>query len=76
MTSLSSQRPLRRSRILLRKRRLLAFAASEGYRRVHGGVLSENQKMLDLCRDLGFALKSDKAPGVTLTEIALPASRE
>jgi hypothetical protein len=30
--------------------------------------------MLDLCRELGFTLKGDKAPGVTLTEIALPAS--
>jgi acetyltransferase len=57
-------------------RRLLSFAASEGYHRVHGAVLSENQKMLNLCRELGFTLTSDKAPGVTRTEITLPADRE
>jgi acetyltransferase len=57
-------------------RRLLSFAASEGYGRVHGAVLSENRKMLDLCRTLGFAMKSDTTPGVTLAEIALPASHE
>jgi acetyltransferase len=56
-------------------RRLLSFAASEGYRRVHGAVLSENQKMLNLCRELEFTLTSDKAPGVTRAEIALPADR-
>ncbi len=56
-------------------RQLLSFATSEGYRRIHGSVLSENQRMLDFCKAFGFSLKQSAEPGITLTELELPAQK-
>jgi acetyltransferase len=36
--------------------RIIAYARSRGIRSLRGDVLRENRPMLDLCRDLGFAL--------------------
>ncbi len=47
-------------------RRLLSFAALEGYHRIHGSVLSENRNMLNFCKGLGFELRQSTEPGITL----------
>jgi acetyltransferase len=52
-------------------RHLLAFATAEGYHRIHGSVLSENRKMLDFCKTMGFSLKQSAETSVTLTELEL-----
>jgi acetyltransferase len=36
--------------------KLIAVARARGLRRMHGDILSTNQRMLDFCRRLGFAL--------------------
>ncbi len=38
-------------------RRIIDYARSEGIQRVEGIVLSENRKMLGMCRDFGFKLQ-------------------
>jgi acetyltransferase len=53
-------------------RRLLSFAALEGYHRIHGSVLSENRNMLDFCKGLGFELRQSAEPGITLAQLILP----
>jgi len=37
---------------------IIAYARSRGIKQVFGDVLAENQRMLNLSRDLGFTLKS------------------
>ena len=39
-------------------RRMLEYAASRGIDEVYGFVLTENEPMLDLCRDLGFRIQT------------------
>jgi acetyltransferase len=51
---------------------LLSFAADEGYSRIHGQVLSDNQKMLNLCKILGFTLKQSAEAGIIISELNLP----
>jgi acetyltransferase len=51
---------------------LLSFAASEGYSRIYGHIMSENQKMLNLCKILGFTLKQSAEAGIILSELNLP----
>jgi len=38
---------------------MIAYACSEGLRRVEGQVLAENAPMLTLCKELGFRIRSD-----------------
>jgi acetyltransferase len=52
-------------------RRIIGFAHSEGYQSLAGPVLSENEKMLALCKELGFAIAAAGAPGVTMTSMRL-----
>ena len=45
--------------------RILDYAASQGMDEVYGFVLTENQAMLDLCRNLGFRVRSiSDSPGI------------
>ena len=38
---------------------IIEYARSEGLKRISGQVLQENSVMLNMCRELGFAIKSD-----------------
>jgi acetyltransferase len=38
---------------------MIAYARSEGLKRVFGQILQENSVMLDMCRELGFEVKND-----------------
>jgi acetyltransferase len=38
---------------------MIAYARSEGLKRVFGQILQENSVMLDMCRELGFAVTTD-----------------
>ena len=38
---------------------IIAYARSEGLRRIEGQVLRENSVMLRMCNELGFAIKAD-----------------
>jgi acetyltransferase len=38
---------------------IIEYAKSEGLKRISGQVLQENSAMLNMCRELGFAIKSD-----------------
>jgi acetyltransferase len=40
---------------------IIEYAKSEGLKRISGMVLQENAVMLNMCRELGFVLKSDAA---------------
>ena len=40
---------------------IIDYARSEGLRRIEGQVLRENTVMLDMCKHLGFDVKSDPA---------------
>jgi acetyltransferase len=40
---------------------IIEYAKSEGLKRISGQVLQENAVMLNMCRELGFVLKSDAA---------------
>jgi acetyltransferase len=40
---------------------IIEYAKSEGLKRISGQVLQENSAMLNMCRELGFAVKSDAA---------------
>ena len=49
---------------------IIEYARSEGLKRISGEVLQENSVMLKMCRDLGFAVKSDVAEP-TLCDVTL-----
>ena len=49
---------------------IIEYAKSEGLKRISGQVLQENSVMLNMCRDLGFAVKSD-ADEPTLCDVTL-----
>ena len=38
---------------------IIAYAKAEGLKQISGDVLRENTVMLEMCRHLGFAVKSD-----------------
>ena len=40
---------------------IIEYAKSEGLKAISGDVLQENTVMLEMCRDLGFEVKSDPA---------------
>ena len=49
---------------------IIEYARSEGLKRISGQVLQENSAMLNMCRELGFAAKSDAADH-TLCDVTL-----
>jgi acetyltransferase len=49
---------------------IIEYAKSEGLKRILGQVLQENSAMLNMCRELGFAVKSD-ATDHALCEVTL-----
>jgi acetyltransferase len=49
---------------------IIEYAKSEGLKRISGQVLQENSAMLNMCRELGFAVKSDVAD-YTLCDVIL-----
>jgi acetyltransferase len=49
---------------------IIEYAKSEGLKRISGQVLQENSAMLNMCRELGFSVKSDVADH-TLCEVTL-----
>ena len=49
---------------------IIEYAKSEGLKRISGEVLQENTAMLKMCRELGFAVKSDAAD-YTLCDVTL-----
>jgi acetyltransferase len=49
---------------------IIEYAKSEGLKRISGEVLQENSTMLNMCRDIGFAVKSD-ATDHTLCDVTL-----
>jgi acetyltransferase len=49
---------------------IIEYAKSEGLKRISGQVLQENSAMLNMCRELGFAVKSDAADH-TLCDVTL-----
>jgi acetyltransferase len=53
---------------------LIAYARAEGLQRLEGTVLAENVGMLEMCRELGFAISRDpEDPGACQVRIALAA---
>jgi acetyltransferase len=38
---------------------LIRYAESEGLRDLHGDVLAANERMLKMCRELGFEIEAD-----------------
>jgi acetyltransferase len=55
---------------------LLSFAVSEGYTRIYGSVLTENRKMLNLCKVFGFTINQDTEPGIMISELNLPKQED
>jgi acetyltransferase len=53
---------------------IIEYAKSEGLKRISGQVLQENQAMLNMCRELGFAVKSD-ATDYTVCDVTLELSK-
>jgi len=53
---------------------IIEYAKSEGLKRLSGQVLQENSVMLNMCRELGFALKSDPADR-TICDVTLNLTR-
>jgi acetyltransferase len=53
---------------------IIEYAKSEGLKRISGLVLQENAVMLNMCRELGFALKSDPADR-TICDVTLDLTR-
>lgn len=49
---------------------IVAYAKSEGLRSVSGWVLQENEAMLDMCRELGFQVRTN-AKDADLCEVTL-----
>ena len=55
-------------------RHLIHYAESEGLRDLHGDVLAANQRMLDMCRALGFEIAVDaEDASIRKVRLRLPA---
>ena len=55
-------------------RHLIHYAESEGLRDLHGDVLANNQRMLDMCRELGFEIAIDaEDTSIRKVRLKLPA---
>ena len=39
---------------------IIEYARAEGIRSIHGEVLQENTTMLEMCRQLGFQITTDR----------------
>jgi acetyltransferase len=53
-------------------RQIVDFARSEGIGRIEGFILSENDRMLTMCREFGFAITSDpNEPGLAVARLEL-----
>lgn len=39
---------------------VIAYARAKGFRRVEGQVLRDNTTMLEMCRELGFEIRTDR----------------
>jgi acetyltransferase len=51
---------------------LIDYATAEGLKFLHGQVLTENSKMLAMCRELGFEVKADpNDAGIELVSLDL-----
>jgi acetyltransferase len=51
---------------------IIEYARSEGLRMIFGEVLQENTTMLQMCRSLGFQIKTDHAdPGICVVKLKL-----
>jgi acetyltransferase len=58
-------------------RQLIRYAQSERLRDLHGTVLAANERMLRLCRELGFQIVPDQLePGLLNVTLKLPADLE
>jgi acetyltransferase len=49
---------------------LIRYAESEGLRDLHGDVLAANERMLNMCRKLGFEIAADPED-LTLRKVRL-----
>ena len=53
---------------------IIAYAKSEGLKRIEGQVLTENTVMLRMCEELGFHVAQDREdPAVMSATLALAA---
>jgi acetyltransferase len=51
---------------------IIAYARAKGLRSIEGQVLWENRAMIDMCRELGFAVSSDQdAPYIAIVNLLL-----
>jgi RimJ/RimL family protein N-acetyltransferase len=56
---------------------IIEFAKSDGLKRIYGQILQENTVMLNMCRDLGFEIKTDaKDRGVRDVTLSLETGNE
>ena len=56
---------------------MVEWARAEGLRVVEGQVLRENTVMLDMCRRLGFAIRTDpNDPDIMVVKLALDRKRD
>jgi acetyltransferase len=57
--------------------RLIDYARDRGIGELFGSVLAENQRMLDLCRRLGFTLETDRSePGIVLVRLRFSSCKQ
>jgi len=56
---------------------MIEWARAEGLRRTEGQVLRENTTMLNVCRRLGFAIRTDPHdPDIKIVKLALTQSSD
>jgi acetyltransferase len=56
-------------------RQLIRYAEKEGLRELNGDVLQGNQRMLEMCRALGFAISPDPEDlSIRKVRLTLPSS--
>ena len=55
-------------------RHVIDYAANRGVHELYGDALTENHRMLDLCRHLGFQASAIGREGVIRVTLAPPAS--
>ena len=56
-------------------RHLILYAEKEGLRELNGDVLQSNQRMLEMCRALGFAISPDPEDlSIRKVQLTLPSN--